>query len=81
MEGRLSRQLVLTKFSELSLDDPFFDSLKAAYREFPKWFARKADEEVYVVIDDDRRLSGMIYLKQEEGEVLDVNPLYRRETG
>lgn len=45
----MGRRLHLTKFRELSLADPFFDSLKAGYREFPDWFARKADEDVYVV--------------------------------
>lgn len=71
----MARQLKLTKFSELSLDDPFFDSLKKGYAEFPKWFAGKADEELYVVIDDvTDELSGMIYLKEEDGPVDDVEP-------
>jgi hypothetical protein len=69
----VSRSLRLTKFRELSLDDPFFDSLKAGYEEFPDWFVRKADEDLYVV-DDDDELSGMLYLKQEEGPVDDVVP-------
>jgi hypothetical protein len=68
------RSLRLTKFRELSLNDPFFDSLKAGYEEFPDWFARKADEDIYVVIDDDGELSGMLYLKPEEGPVEDVVP-------
>jgi hypothetical protein len=55
------------------LDDPFFDSLKAAYREFPAWFERKADQNVYVV-DNGVELSGMIYLKREVGPVVDVEP-------
>ena len=41
---------------------------------FPEWFSKKADEDVYVVIDDERQLSGMIYLKDEIGAVEDVNP-------
>lgn len=72
-EGRVSRQLRLTTFRELNIDDPFFDSLKAGYQDFEGWFARKADEEVYIV-EDDSALSGMIYLKPEIGEVLDVDP-------
>lgn len=71
----VSRQLRLTKFSALSLADPFFDSLKAGYNEFPDWFARKADQEVYAVIDDATdELSGMVYLKGEHGPVPEVNP-------
>lgn len=69
----MPRSLRLTKFRHLSIADPFFDSLKAGYDEFPDWFARKADEDVYVV-DDNGKISGMVYLKLEEGEVDDVTP-------
>ncbi|WP_244669875.1 GNAT family N-acetyltransferase [Kaistia sp. 32K] len=47
--------------------------MKAGYRGFPAWFASKAEEDVYIV-DDDGRVSGMIYLKQEIGPILDVKP-------
>ncbi|TGX54784.1 GNAT family N-acetyltransferase [Sphingomonas gei] len=71
----MSRQLRLTKFSALSPADPFFDSLKAGYDEFPDWFARKADQDVYAVIDDvTGELSGMVYLKEEHGPVPEVDP-------
>src|SRR3546814_7915919 len=64
-----------TKFSKLSPSDPFFDSLKAGYKGFPQWFESKANEPVYAVIDDQTdELSGMIYLKQENGPVTDVDP-------
>lgn len=69
----MSRRLRLTKFRDLSLEDPFFDSLKLGYNEFPRWFASKADEDVYVV-DDEHELSGMLYLKREDGVVDDVSP-------
>lgn len=69
----MPRSLRLTKFRNLSLADPFFDSLKAGYDEFPDWFAKKADEDVYVV-DDGGKISGMVYLKLEDGEVADVSP-------
>jgi len=71
----VSRQLRLTKFRELSLADPFFDSLRAGYNEFPDWFTRKADEDVYAVVDDvTGELSGMVYLKEERGPVPEVTP-------
>jgi hypothetical protein len=69
----LSRQLRETNFKTLSLKDPFFGSLKAGYKGFEDWFKSKAEEDVYV-IDDGRRLSGMIYLKHEDGVVPDVKP-------
>ena len=69
----MSRQLKLTKFRDLSISDPFFDSLKAGYREFPIWFDSKQDENVYIV-QDELELSGMIYLKPETGPITDTNP-------
>ncbi|MBR1245983.1 GNAT family N-acetyltransferase [Bradyrhizobium sp. AUGA SZCCT0169] len=69
----MARQLRSTTFRTLSLSDPFFDSLKAGYKGFEAWFKSKAHEELYVV-DDKHRLSGMIYLKQEDGSVSDVEP-------
>ena len=71
----VSRQLKLTTFAALSIDDPFFDSLKFGYKEFPVWFAGKADESVYVVVDDATdELSGMVYLKAEGGPITDIKP-------
>lgn len=69
----MPRRLRLTRFADVSLDDPFFDSLKAGYDEFPQWFASKANEPLYVV-DDGESVSGMIYLKREDGAVEDVVP-------
>lgn len=71
----MSRQLRLTKFRELSIADPFFDSLKASYpTTFEDWFVKKAGEDVYVVVEGSKHLSGMIYLKGESGPVDDVSP-------
>ncbi len=64
----------LTKFKEVDLTDPFFDSLKAGYGEFGDWFARKAEEPVYVSLRDDESLQGFLYLKLEIGTVDDVSP-------
>ena len=62
------------KFSEVSLDDPFFDSLKEGYAEFADWFARKRDETAYVSYDEEGGLQGFLYLKKETGPITDVNP-------
>jgi hypothetical protein len=69
----MARQLKLTRFRDVSLADSFFDSLKAGYNEFADWFARKADEPLYVIVEG-RKISGMIYLKRENGPVTDVEP-------
>ena len=48
---------------------------KAAYpNSFESWFQKKLGEEVYVIVDDAKHLSGMLYLKEEVGTVDDVSP-------
>lgn len=64
----------LTQFKNVDLSDPFFDSLKAAYQEFPAWFAKKAEEPVYVSEGAGAALQGFLYLKKESGPVADVDP-------
>lgn len=71
--GSMARTLKLTKFKDVDLADPFFDSLKEAYTPFPKWFTGKAEEPLYILTDGSS-VGGMIYLKEENGPVLDVEP-------
>jgi hypothetical protein len=61
-------------FREIDLSDPFFDSLKADYREFSDWFARKKDNLAHVLFDDRGGVQAFLYLKVEEGAVSDVEP-------
>lgn len=71
----MSRRIELTTFGKISLDDPFFDSLKNGYEEFPRWFIKKEKEPLYVVINDEKNsIEGMLYLKQESGPIIDINP-------
>jgi len=72
----MSRRLRYAKFSDLDINDSFFDSLKVGYEEFPDWFSRKCADgaELYCVEDDDSKLTGMVYLKVENGAVLDTTP-------
>lgn len=62
------------KFSEISLDDPFFSSLKDAYSEFEDWFARKQNETAFVSYNEQGALQGFLYLKKETGPITDINP-------
>lgn len=67
--------LRLTQFEKIDLRDPFFDSLKAQYEEFPDWFLRKSKEPVYVVDkEDSKNIRGFVYLKVEDGPIDDVDP-------
>lgn len=68
--------LELRTFAEINLGDSFFDSLKVDYKEFPQWFAKKAAarEDAYVFLSDQGRIDGFLYLKVEDGPLLDVTP-------
>jgi hypothetical protein len=76
-ETKVAGGLKQTSFDAVSLNDPFFDSLKEQYQEFPIWFAKKAlmKEPVLVVEDEiNSQISGFVYLKVEDGEIDDVTP-------
>jgi hypothetical protein len=62
------------KFKDISLDDPFFDSLKADYGEFGEWFLRKGEHQAYTFRNQAGLLDGFLYLKLEDGPVLDCIP-------
>ena len=54
------------KFSEVDINDSFFDSLKSDYIEFCDWFQRKSDEgESALVFNDSLGVAAFIYLKRE----------------
>mgnify|MGYP002584498409 FL=1 len=63
-------------FSEVNLDDPFFDSLKFSYLGFDEWFSRKATggESAYFAFDSHNNLIAMLYLKEESGLEEGVTP-------
>ncbi|MFT4070423.1 MAG: N-acetyltransferase [Dysgonamonadaceae bacterium] len=63
-------------FSEINLDDPFFDSLKDGYSEFVDWFERKVVENAiaYVQYDPNNNIAGFLYLKIETGTLDDIEP-------
>jgi len=66
--------LGLQRFRDISLDDPFFESLKADYAEFVDWFRRKGDNQAFTFRNGAGLLDGFLYLKIEEGAVLDTFP-------
>lgn len=71
------KDISIYKFSDLNLQDPFFDSLKDSYPEFEVWFNKKAimGETAYVYIDDDGLIKDFLYLKIETEELIDVQPI------
>ncbi|HHW7507036.1 TPA: N-acetyltransferase [Mannheimia haemolytica] len=64
--------LIYTKFENVNLDDPFFNSLKSDYKEFSDWFNRKKDDCAYVLYGQ-YGIDGFLYLKFEN-EVTDIKP-------
>ncbi|MBE6325715.1 MAG: N-acetyltransferase [Bacteroidales bacterium] len=68
--------LEIRTFSELNLEDSFFDSLKDSYPEFSTWFNKKAEkgESAYVFFDDDGHILDFLYLKIEEEAINDIFP-------
>ena len=70
-------QLEFLKFSDINLGDTFFDSLKSDYAEFETWFRKKSsqDERAYIAKSDTGSIEAFLYLKHEEEEVNDVEPV------
>lgn len=62
------------RFADVNLNDPFFDSLKASYREFSDWFQRKAEEYAYVFYGNNGFIDGFLYLKVEPQIIDDCSP-------
>lgn len=69
--------LEIKPFSELDIDDTFFDSLKNSYPEFPQWFNKKRanGESAYVFFDEEGKIIDFLYLKIEKGIMDDVTPV------
>lgn len=68
--------LEIRKFSDINLDDDFFDSLKASYPEFSEWFDKKSKSgaSAYVFMDEAGKVMDFLYMKNESEEMLDVIP-------
>lgn len=78
MEGLFSR-----KFRDIDFNDPFFDSLKEDYKHgFLSWVEKKKKEnaQVFVLYNDEDKIDGFLYLKDEYGIVDDIVPclVYRK---
>ena len=72
---RRPMDLQVQHFSDIDLNDSFFDSLRASYPEFDEWYNKKAAAGAtaycYYV---DNELKDFLYLKIEEEELSDLTP-------
>jgi hypothetical protein len=62
------------RFKDISLNDPFFDSLKSDYAEFSAWFQKKGEHQAFTFRNASGLLDGFLYLKIEEEPILDTVP-------
>lgn len=65
--------IVRKKFSEIDLNDSFFNSLKLDYPEFEQWFLKKCNQYAFAQYDNGK-IIGFLYMKIENDCVLDVEP-------
>lgn len=70
--------LIYTKFKNINLKDPFFDSLKSDYKEFSDWFNKKKDNNdgAFIFLNPQGLLDGFLYLKNEDEELNDITPKF-----
>jgi hypothetical protein len=62
------------KFSDIDLNDDFFDSLKSDYPEFSDWFQKKANNnELALVYNDSIGVGAFLYLKTENESITIVS--------
>ena len=75
-QERRPMDLQVQRFSDIDLNDSFFDSLRASYTEFNEWYNKKAAAGAtaycYYV---DNELKDFLYLKIEEEELSDLTPV------
>ena len=64
-------------FGEIDLSDPFFNSLRADYDGFDKWFISKEKNKAYVSRNSSGQIDGFLYLKVED--LADMTPSFPKE--
>lgn len=67
-------------FKKIDLEDDFFCSLKKDYSEFVKWFNKKSNNNDFAyVFDKNTKIVGFLYLKEETGPIVDIDPVINAE--
>lgn len=61
----MDEYIVVKQFKDFSVKDPFFESLSADYEGFEKWFARKTNENAFIVAKN-AELKAFMYVKKED---------------
>jgi hypothetical protein len=68
-------------FGHIDVGAAFFDSFRADYPAFDRWFNRKADDIAYVCRGDDDSIIAFLYVKPEGPEEVyaDIAPVFQRK--
>ncbi|MBN2909143.1 N-acetyltransferase [Polycladomyces sp. WAk] len=64
----------LKRFSEIDLNDPFFDSLKEDYQGFVNWFNKKSEKGEKAYVLEDNGIQAFLYLKIEKEKDDQIKP-------
>ncbi|MBC1248527.1 hypothetical protein JL739_09275 [Listeria welshimeri] len=67
------------KFKDVDLTDVFFESLKNDYPKFEEWFKKKGENLAYVFRDEQKKIQGFLYLKEEIEEDLSIEPVFEKQ--
>jgi predicted nucleic acid-binding protein len=65
-------------FGNIDLADPFFDSFKEDYKDYEKWFNKKANDFAYVARFDGK-IAAFLYIKKEDEleSYSDITPIFQ----
>jgi len=68
-------------FSNININDPFFDSFKDDYVGFEQWFNKKANEVAYICQAEDKSILAFLYIKVEDRNenYADIRPIFTRK--
>ncbi len=73
------------KFWNINLDDVFFNTLKADYNWFEKWFHKKSEEEAYTYInskwEENNQIGWFLYIKEEgfDDDYSNISPKFDKK--
>ena len=70
----LIQSFIQEKAYNFDLNDDIFDSLKAEYKEFPSWWKKVANRDVYAYKSDGGKINALLIPKIETEELIDCTP-------
>ena len=70
----LIQSFIKEKAYNFNLSDDIFDSLKEEYKEFPSWWKKIANRDVYAYKSDEGKINALLIPKIETNEVIDCSP-------